>query len=249
MKALSCGLGKNSTAVILGLHDRMQMPDLILFADTGGEKPHTYALLETLNTWLISRNYRGIEIVKAPNTTLEANLLKLKTLPSKTFGFGTCSQRFKIEPQHKYLNHHPMALETWAKGEKVTMIVGFDADEPHRAKDYNDDKYQNWYPLIEWDWGRDECTARIEQEGWNVGKSACFFCPSSRKSEILQLQEMYPELAERAIQMERNFTEGEKGTKVVGLGRHWKWEELLRQGDLFPEETIMDFDCNCYDGE
>lgn len=39
LKVVSFGGGVNSTAVLIGLHDRSEIPDAILFADTGGEKP------------------------------------------------------------------------------------------------------------------------------------------------------------------------------------------------------------------
>ncbi|QDU97641.1 hypothetical protein Pla8534_54920 [Lignipirellula cremea] len=36
------GLGVDSTAMLIGLQRRGVRPDLILFANTGGEKPETY---------------------------------------------------------------------------------------------------------------------------------------------------------------------------------------------------------------
>ena len=40
---VSYGGGANSTALLIGLHQHRIPVDLILFADTGGEHPHTYA--------------------------------------------------------------------------------------------------------------------------------------------------------------------------------------------------------------
>ena len=40
------GLGVNSTALLIGLSRAEVRPDLILFADTGSEKPETYAYLK-----------------------------------------------------------------------------------------------------------------------------------------------------------------------------------------------------------
>jgi hypothetical protein len=42
------GLGVNSTAMLVEFARRSITPDLILFADTGGEKPETYAYLPTI---------------------------------------------------------------------------------------------------------------------------------------------------------------------------------------------------------
>ena len=40
---VSYGGGVNSTALLVGLHQHRIPVDLILFADTGAEHPHTYA--------------------------------------------------------------------------------------------------------------------------------------------------------------------------------------------------------------
>ena len=42
LSVVSYGAGTNSTAMLIGLHERGERPDLILFADTGGERPETY---------------------------------------------------------------------------------------------------------------------------------------------------------------------------------------------------------------
>ena len=39
---VSYGGGANSTALLIGLHQHRIPVDLILFADTGAEHPHTY---------------------------------------------------------------------------------------------------------------------------------------------------------------------------------------------------------------
>ena len=45
---VSYGGGANSTALLIGLHQHRIPVDLILFADTGAEHPHTYAYLEVM---------------------------------------------------------------------------------------------------------------------------------------------------------------------------------------------------------
>ena len=42
MNVVSFGGGTNSTAMIIGMYLHKIPIDLILFADTGGEQPHTY---------------------------------------------------------------------------------------------------------------------------------------------------------------------------------------------------------------
>lgn len=49
---VSYGGGANSTALLIGLHQHRIPVDLILFADTGAEHPHTYAYLDVMDSWL-----------------------------------------------------------------------------------------------------------------------------------------------------------------------------------------------------
>lgn len=53
MNIVSFGGGTNSTAMIIGMYLHKIPIDLILFADTGGEQPHTYEFMGTFNEWLV----------------------------------------------------------------------------------------------------------------------------------------------------------------------------------------------------
>jgi len=67
-------------------------------------------------------------------------------------------------------------------------------------------------------------------------KSACFFCPASKKREILWLQERHPELLRRALAIEDNARD--KLTSVRGLGRSFAWRDFLDRANdtpLFPD--------------
>jgi len=247
MIIVSYGGGTNSTAMLVGMKERGIRPDLIIFADTGGEKPHTYAHLDYMRGWLEANGFPPITVVVkgGRQETLEDECVRRNALPSIAYGWKTCSQKYKIQPQEKYLNNLPAARAHWSAGKKVSRWIGFDWDEPGRAKDCDDKKYQNHYPLIEWQWGRAECVEAIEREGIPLpGKSACFFCPSSRQSEIRWLAETHPELMERALIMEA----GADLTTIKGLGRNFKWADVIATDDMFPE-SFVELECGCYDGE
>lgn len=251
MNVVAYGGGTNSTAMLVRIAlDKIEdlMPSLILFADTGGEKPHTYEFVALFSEWLVNHGLPEIITVRSPNKTLEQDCLDRSALPSIAYGFKTCSQRWKGAPQDKYINNWEPAKKEWKAGRKITKLIGYDAGEPQRAKEYSDKKYVVAYPLIDWDWGREECLQAIKNAGLpECGKSACFFCPSSRPSEIKQLGREYPGLARRAIEMEKNA----ELTSIKGLGRNWAWRDLLAQGDLLDESEFictMDAPCGCYDG-
>ena len=249
MIVASFGGGVNSTAMLIGMVERKEPVDLILFADTGGEKPHTYAHVEYFSKWLYCQAYPEIVTVtgaqpqQISDGSLEAECLRNKALPSIAYGFKSCSMKWKLQPQKTYLKTHYTDAE-------ITMLVGYDADESLRAgHGVVETQFSKRYPLIEWSWGRAECIEAIDR--WHIpqpGKSACFFCPSSKKHEIMELRRQYPDLAARAVAMEQNA----ELTTIKGLGRRFAWGDLYAADDaqakIFPE-TPIEQDCMCYDGE
>lgn len=250
MNIVSYGGGTNSTAMLIECVKREIKIDLILFADTGGEKPHTYEYKKLFNKWLKENGMPEIVTVQQVNQygtaiTLEQLCLNKHMLPSLAYGFKTCSQKHKIAPQDKYVNNWRPAKDIWKAGQKITKFIGYDADEPQRAKDYDDKKYNFYYPLLEWDYGRDECVKSIDDAGLPQPlKSACFYCPSSKATEIHELQDVYPHLMDRAIAMER----GADLRTVKGLGRRFAWSELIRQKDMLGFDLPPELACGCYDG-
>lgn len=248
MQIVAYGAGTNSTAMLIEMQRRGEKVDAITFADTGGERPETYAYVTLFSEWLVAHGYPVIVTVRNSGmySSLEDNCLKKKMLPSIAYGFKSCSDKYKRRPQDKFFKHHPEAVAAWKRGEKVVKCIGYDADETRRARIFDDDKYTYRYPLIEWDMGREENIASIQSAGLPLpGKSACFFCPSSRKSEILLLRDEHPDLLQRALFIEQNAQENL--TSVKGLGRRFSW------GDFIASEGKSDLDdietpCGCYDG-
>lgn len=254
MIVASFGGGVNSTAMLIGMVERHEPCDLILFADTGGEKPHTYDHVREFSKWLKFVGMPEMRTVQRTNAAqdprnLEQDCLSGKMLPSIAYGFKACSIKYKRDPQDKFCNNYQPCKDAWTKGETIVKLIGYDAEEAHRARIQGDDKYSYRYPLIEWGWGRAECVEAIQRAGQKVpDKSACFFCPSSKKHEIMELRRVYPDLAKRAVAMEKNA----ELTAVKGLGRSFAWGDLYeaddRQAKMFPESPIEQA-CMCYDGE
>ena len=85
------GLGVDSTAMLIEFAARGIRPDLILFADTGGEKPETYAYLPVIQEYLTRVNFPPVVTVRyqpkrAAYHTLEGQCLHTGTLPSLAYG-------------------------------------------------------------------------------------------------------------------------------------------------------------------
>lgn len=234
------GLGVDSTAMLIELARRDIRPDLILFADTGGEKPETYQYLDVIQPFLRSVGFPEVIVVRykpkwAVYDTLEEQCLHTGTLPSLAYGGKSCSIKYKKTPQDKYVAKWPPAQRCWARGGKVLKAIGFDAGpaDMRRHRYVEDERFRYWYPLVEWGHDRSRCQKVIEDAGLPVPmKSSCFYCPAMKKPEIVWLQEHHPDLIERALQIERNAQDSL--TSVKGLGRNFSWQSFLKRRDEFP---------------
>ena len=198
MNVVSFGGGTNSTAMIIGMYLHKIPIDLILFADTGGEQPHTYEFMGTFNEWLVKHGIPKIVSVEyhdkdGNRLTLEQECINSGRLPSIAYGYKKCSLKHKIGTQEKFCNNYQPCKEVWASGQRVHKYIGYDAGETRRIQhaapiDEADKKYEKHYPLYEWGWTREECVHVIERAGLpRPGKSSCFFCPSMKKKEIQAL--------------------------------------------------------------
>lgn len=231
---VSFGGGTNSAALLVGLYQHNIPVDLILFADAGAEQPHTYCFLQTMNEWLTAHDMPTIITVQnvdrmGNRLSLEMECLRSQTLPSIAYGHKRCSQKHKIAPQEKFCNNYPPCRAVWARGDRVIRFIGYDTGEYKRydhSRKFNetDKKYDNRYPLIEWEWSRMDCVRALEAAGLpQPGKSSCFFCPSMKRDEILLLKEQHPDLYARAIAIEDNARP--RLTTVKGLGRNYAWKD------------------------
>jgi len=269
--AVSFGGGVNSTALLVGLHERGQRPDLILFADTGGEKPETYKHLAIMRHWCLSNGFPEITVVRyheSKHASLEQECLNNGTLPSKAFGYAGCSVKWKRQPMDKFLHawverHEPSIRiydDTSAKAPKllgysprIERLIGLHFGEWKRGKIADTEHFVYRYPLREWEWEQADCQAACERAGIRVPvKSACFYCPANRKPEVLALAKTHPKLFARAVEMEHNAQECGGLQVVKGLGRHWTWEDLAAadaaQLRAFPDGQAPLCDA-CFDGD
>ena len=247
-RVLSLGGGVNSTALLLALARRDELPDLVLFADTGGERPETYEHVERVEAFCVER---GVQFERVTNAgrgqgdSLEDNCMRRRELPSLAYGFKGCSVKWKRQPMDGFVRDWQPAKDCWDAGGKVVRLIGIDAGERHRAVLTDDKLFRYSYPLVQWDMARDECIEEISAAGWPVPpKSSCFYCPAMRRHEILALKQEHPDLLARALAIEAN---AETHT-VAGLGRNWRWADFIKQDDaqgkLWPE---IDSPCGCMD--
>lgn len=194
----ACGMGVDSVAMIIEWLAQGRRLDLVLFADTGAEKSATYAFIPTFAAWLKAKGiafhivrYQPKDFKNYPAyRSLLENSISNQTLPSVSFGFGSCSIKWKAAPQHTFAKAWAPAVEAWANGGKVIKLIGYDcgkADQRRYAEreGYEDSAYEFVYPLREWGWKREDCAARIVAEGLPLPvKSSCFFCCATKPHEL-----------------------------------------------------------------
>lgn len=97
-----CGMGDDSVMMIAEMYERGYEPNSIVFCDTGNEMPHTYKFMGFLSKWMMERGWSKLVVVKKKNAKGEViNVFdenyKNGRMPPVTYGYKTCSQRFKIE--------------------------------------------------------------------------------------------------------------------------------------------------------
>lgn len=253
------GGGTNSTAMLCGFRERDIRPDLILFADTGGELPHTYEHLSEMDR--VVQRWWGLSIetvrklYQGEFEGLEGQSLRHHSLPSLAYGRRSCSVKYKQEPQNK-------RLRAWMDDggvSRVTKAIGFDAGEGHRVKSVVEELGKGrqaglWYPLVDWGWDRAKCVGAIMRQGLpRPGKSSCFFCPAMKRWEILDLKKKHPAFFQRALAIEKNARLETRGRGLGGASLRWENVDAADEAqgqfwDWVDEHAATRIPCGCYDG-
>lgn len=263
--AVSFGGGDNSTAVLCGLYERGIRPDIITFADTGGEKPHTerhVALMQpVVKLWWNMQITIVRKLYQGRFEGLEGECLRGHKLPALAYGSRACSVKYKIEPQNRAVKQmlwmrDGLTAKDWramkkAGDRRIVKVIGYHADEAHRVKVNKEEWWhRNWYPLIEWGWRHCDCVRAMMRNGiMPPGKSACFYCPANKPGEVINMRKEHPMLLARALAIEDGAT---ANTTVRGLGgENNKWRDWIendkQQGKLLDIEP-MHLPCGCSDG-
>jgi len=228
----SAGMGTNTIAQLILCTQQGVKFDYILFSNTGGERRKTYNYIPIMNKWLVANGQPKVKILRQLNKDkkfigLYNDVYQRKSLPAIAFGYKTCSLKFKKGPFDVFINNNKDIQTRLKNGAIIHKHIGFDIDEEHRTtQNFDTEKMVNIYDLVNAEMGRFECEKIIRDAGLPpVGKSSCFYCPSLKPYEIIELYESEPKVFYRAIAMERNAKE--TMTAIEGLGRDFSWWDLI----------------------
>lgn len=179
MRVLNFGGGTNSAALAIECIRRGIKIDLMPFADTGAEFPHTYEFVDVFAAWSVEHGGPPVDTVrwirvkgedKGKFVPLDDWCFRHKTAPSRVFGMSGCTAKWKQQPVDKWLRSHPLVKAEHAAGRPVERLIGYDADEDQRAERMlSKNPHPEWWtwraPLVEWDIDRDECVEIIRRAG------------------------------------------------------------------------------------
>ena len=253
------GGGVDSTAMLIELIARGETIDQVLMAQTLSENPLTDIYAAMFGDWLREKGvpfefvrYQPKNFKNFPGyDSLYTNCLVNGTLPSITFGFSSCSLKWKVAPQNSWTNNWEPAASLFARGGKIIKLIGYDSS-PADSKRYaereghTDPRYEYRYPLREWGWTRDDCIERIKAEGLPVPqKSACYVCAATKPFEV----DAFPPVVLRRIvllearahprlrNVEGLWRKEVKGTRG-GTKRPGSMTQYIREQGLLPEAEI-----------
>ena len=190
---LSYGGGVNSVALTVLLL-REQMPlDEVIFADTGGEVPETYAYFDVTRELLLPHGV-PFTTVKKSGSNLYETAWRRRVTPSAIWRWST--RDYKVNP---ILRHYR------GLGGHVNQYLAIAWDEVTRMKDSRVEYVTNLYPLIDRHITRADCVAIIQEAGLPVPpKSSCYFCPFGSVGRWRWIHDKHPELYSKAMALEEN---------------------------------------------
>ncbi len=224
---LSFGAGLNSTALLVFLVEKNYPLDEVVFADTGGEVPETYAHLKIVDTYLHKHGI-PLTILRSKNGTLYDTCKRRKVTPSQIWRWST--RDYKITPI--YAHYRSFGLP-------VNQYLGIAFEERDRMKESGVSFVKNIFPLVENKLTRQDCTDIICLADFDFPmpvRSGCFFCPFNSLSRWTEIFEKHKDLFIRAKELEEN-------SKYFPKQRLMKWtlstlQEKLENNEALPEVYV-----------
>jgi len=201
---LSFGAGPPSVALlILNAWGAIKpRAEIVVYADTGGEKAETNALVPQYEAWAGEFGMEWIN-VQSKDGDLEG-YVREKSVPIPVFTENAmakrqCTDKWKIRPieqelHRRYGRNTPLIAQ---------LALAYTPRDVGRMRDPRVKRNTNRWPLIEKRITRDMCVETIKSAGLPVPPtSACTFCPLQSDGRWRNLAAQEPESFRRAVDLD-----------------------------------------------
>jgi hypothetical protein len=259
---ISHGGGVQTTAMCLmaALGEITPMPDLAIFADTGGELRRTYDLLD----WLQAQVPFPIVRVRRPGPSLGDTMLQVasgKRRREKTplvpfYALAAdgersmlpkqCSKDYKTRVVAREIARR-LGIGDGKRGPRtpaVELWIGMTRDEMMRVATNERKWIHNRHPLVELNMHRRDVVRWFERRGFPLPtKSSCIFCPFRDNPAWARMKSEDPADFDRACQFDDAVRAGWPGIDgKVFIHRNF---EPLRDAVLTEPDPQLDFFTDC----
>lgn len=236
---ISLSGGKDSTAMLLMMLEKNEPIHSVVFFDTGWEFPE---MIDHVNRL---QKYAGLDFIRLKHKHSFDYLLNEKPIVAR-------KGQFKGDI-HRHGNGWPSMWRRWCTRVKINEIekyykqqkdfiscVGFAADEAKRVPADLKKKWEERYPLIEWDIDEKKALEYCNSHGfyWGglyelFGRVSCYCCPLQRIGELKNLRRYRPALWQKMLEMDIPLIEQGldfKGGKTVhDFERRFSADDMQRE--------------------
>ena len=186
MRVISLGWGVQSFALAaMSALGELPPVDVAIHADTTHERTETYQFAAKWTPWL---EERGIKVVTVSASETQTNPIVGRTPPLYTLSptgdggklFRTCTHRWKVLPQERWIRKELRQRGIERKDWHVEKWYGITLDEWTRMRDSDVAYITNRYPFMEMEpkMRRSDVVRWLLNNDIDVPvKSACVFCP------------------------------------------------------------------------
>lgn len=225
-RILSFSGGKDSTALLIRLHELDQPPDEVVFCDNGLEYPEVYQHIRAVEKFV------GQEI-KRVKPEHDWDYYFYKPITSGKYKGRIRGFPFVITP---YWASRALKLRVLQKFQKRedTVLLGITYDEKHRIQKDPTMKTNSEYPLIKWKWTEKSALNTSKKKNiipplYNKFKrTGCWLCPKQSMKSLFILHRDYPDLWKKLKAYETDCWHGFKpNIKLDDLEKKWKSQTTL----------------------
>lgn len=248
INVLSFGAGVQSTTLaLLGEQEKHGIPkfDFAVFADTGAEPDSVYECLERIKDhvsfpvikYMVQDGLLKHILSSVESQTRVASIPAFTPGKKKEYGMlrRMCTREFKLDAITQAIR------STLGYGYRrqvkhlVNMYIGISRDEMQRMTTPLTKWMTNRYPLVEMKWHRSDCEKFLKTNwSYNVGKSACTFCPYHSNEMWKEMKNNDKKSWHQAVMVDEAIRGGIRGTnKPLFLHRSLTplaeidWEDLI----------------------